>query len=165
MRDPRDLVVSLYFSVKVSHPTIGTISEQRENLIRLGKEEGLCNVIDRMAARGEFRALRSWAKIAPDDKNLAAFRYEDLTDSNQFATWRRLFAHCDIQMPDAQLRQLLERNSFAELTHGRERGSEDVSAHLRRGVAGDWKNHFTPVVEKKFQAVTGRLVDELGYEW
>ena len=164
-RDPRDLVVSLYFSVKVSHPEIGTISERRKNLSRLGEEEGLCEVIDQMALRGEMGALRSWGKIAAEDKQLATFRYEDLTDSNQFTTWQRLFAHCDIRMPDVLLRELLERNSFSALTHGRERGAEDVRAHLRKGVHGDWKNHFTPVVEKKFREVMGTLVDELGYEW
>ena len=165
MRDPRDVVVSLYFSLKVSHPEVGAVSERREKLNRLDEEAGLCALIDGVARRGELGALRSWAKLAPEDKELATFRYEDLTDSNQFATWQRLFAHCDIRIPDAVLRDLLERNSFAVLTRGRERGVEDVQAHLRKGVAGDWKNHFTPAVEKKFRDVTGTLVEELGYTW
>lgn len=163
MRDPRDIVVSRYFSYKVSHPIMGDISRLREDLNAMGEEEGLGYVIDQLAKRGLFDALRSWAKISPEDKDLAAFRYEDLTDANQFATWQRLLAHCDIRMPDAVLRGLLERNSFAALTKGRERGAEDVNAHLRKGVHGDWKNHFTPAVESKFRSVVGNLVEELGY--
>jgi len=165
MRDPRDIVVSRYFSFKVSHPVMGDISKLREDLNTMSEEEGLGYVIDQLATRGLFDALRSWAKISPADRELATFRYEDLTDSNQFATWQRLYAHCDIRIPDSVLRGLLERNSFSALTKGRERGAEDVKAHLRKGVHGDWKNHFTPAVGKKFRAVTGTLVDELGYTW
>jgi len=165
LRDPRDVVVSLYFSLKVSHPEVGAVSGARQNLSRLDEESGLCALIDGVARRGELEAMRSWARLDPGDKELAVFRYEDLTDSNQFAAWQRLFAHCDIRMPETVLRELLDRNSFATLTHGRERGVEDVRAHLRKGVAGDWKNHFTPAVEKRFRDVTGTLVEDLGYAW
>jgi hypothetical protein len=165
MRDPRDIVISRYFSFKVSHPVMGDISKLRADLGTMSQEEGITYVIEQLAKRDTLVALQSWAKIAPGDKELATFRYEDLTGSDQFATWQRLFAHCDIRMPDAKLRELLARNSFAALTKGRERGAEDVNAHLRKGVAGDWKNYFTPAVEKKFRAVAGTLVEDLGYEW
>src|SRR5688572_25796569 len=165
MRDPRDIVVSRYFSFKVSHPVIGNISTVRQDLNTMSEEEGMAYTIDQLVKRGLFEALRSWSKISPADKELAAFRYEDLTDSNQFETWQRVFAHCDIQMPASVLRELLERNSFTALTKGRERGAEDVQAHLRKGVHGDWKNHFSPAVEKKFRDATGTLVDDLGYSW
>ncbi len=165
MRDPRDILVSRYFSFKVSHPVIGDISKLRDDLNTMPQEEGLGYVIDQLAKRGLFDALRSWAEVAPADKELATFRYEDLTGASQFATWQRLYAHCDIRMPDSVLRGLLERNSFSALTKGRERGAEDVQSHLRKGVHGDWKNHFTPAVEKKFREVTGGLVEDLGYAW
>ena len=29
-----------------------------------------------------------------------------------------------------------------EVAEGRPRGDEDISQHLRKGVAGDWRNHF-----------------------
>jgi hypothetical protein len=165
MRDPRDIVISRYFSFKVSHPVIGGISKMRSELGSLSQEEGLAYVIEQLPKLDTLRALKSWATIAPGDQDLAIFRYEDLTGSDQFATWQRLLTHCDIRMPAAKLIRMLERNSFAVLTKGRERGTEDVSAHLRKGVAGDWKNYFTPAVEKKFRAVAGTLVEDLGYEW
>ena len=165
MRDPRDIVISRYFSIKVSHPVMGHISELRADLGTMSQEEGLAYTIGQLPKGGTLDALQSWAKIAPGDQELATFRYEDLTGSDQFATWQRLCAHCDIRMPGAKLRELLERNSFAALTRGRERGAEDVNAHLRKGVAGDWKNYFTPAVEKKFRAVAGTLVEDLGYQW
>lgn len=164
-RDPRDIVTSWYFSVKISHKVMNRIGEMRRVLQELSEEEGLQNVIDAMEREGLFAALRSWQRGAGKDPRYRIFRYEDLTDSNQFTTWRQLMDHCDIRIPDETLRAVLQENAFSVLTKGRERGTEDVNAHLRRGVHGDWKNHFTPAVERKFREVNGSLVDELGYSW
>ena len=164
-RDPRDVVVSWYFSVKVSHKAMGLIGEVREQLQTLPEEDGLQYVTEFVNSRGGFGALRSWQQGVAADGRLRIFRYEDLTGANQFSTWQQLLAHSDIQMPDDVLRDVLKDYAFSTLTKGRERGAEDVKSHLRKGVPGDWKNHFTPAVEKKFRAVTGSLVEELGYAW
>ena len=164
-RDPRDVVISWYFSVKLSHKVMGLIGDVREKLQALSEEEGLNYVIEFVESRGLFAALRSWQRGAGNDQRLRIFRYEDLTDEKQFATWKDLLAHCDVQMPDDVLRDVLKEYSFSALTKGRERGAEDVKSHLRKGVHGDWKNHFTPPVEKKFREATGALVEELGYSW
>ena len=164
-RDPRDVVISWYFSVKLSHKVMGLIGEVREKLLALSEEEGLNHVIEFVESRGLFAALRSWQQGAGADERLRIFRYEDLTNEKQFVTWKDLLAHCDIQMPDDVLQNVLKDYSFSALTKGRERGAEDVKSHLRKGVHGDWKNHFTPAVEKKFREVTGALVEELAYAW
>jgi len=38
------------------------------------------------------------------------------------------------------------------------------SATLRRGVIGDWQNHFTDEHRVAFTEVAGRQLVELGYE-
>ena len=164
-RDPRDVVVSWYFSVKLSHKVMNRIGEIREKLQVLSEEDGLQFVIDWVQSRGLLSALRSWQRGANGDGRLRIFSYEALTDERQFATWKELLAHCDIAMPDEVLRQVLNDYAFSTLTKGRERGAEDVKSHLRKGVHGDWKNHFTPVVERKFREVADGLVEELGYSW
>ena len=164
-RDPRDVVISWYFSVKLSHKVMGLIGEVREKLQVLSEEEGLNYVIEFVESRGLFAALRSWQRGLATEPRAAIFRYEDLTGDNQFAAWQKLLAHCDIAMPEKMLREVLQEYAFSALTKGRERGTEDVKAHLRKGVHGDWKNHFTPAVEKEFRKVTNGLVEELGYAW
>lgn len=166
MRDPRDVLVSWYFSWKHSHQVMADVGERREQLQKMSGDEGLIYGIENLAADGLFNALRSWnqVRLAPATE-LMVVRYEDLIDAEQFAFYQRLFAHCDIRIPEEPLRDLLQRHSFAALARGRDRGIEDVSSHLRKGIHGDWKNHFSPAVTEKFRNVTGDLIEALGYSW
>ena len=69
-------------------------------------------------------------------------------------------AMCPCPMPTVNA--LLARYSFQVLS-GRRPGQEDTGSKLRKGVAGDWRNHFTPAVEAAFAGTTGDLVRRLGY--
>jgi len=55
-------------------------------------------------------------------------------------------------------------NRFEAQTGGRPRGVEDVTAHQRKGVAGDWRNHFTDRIKRAFKARYGGLLVATGYE-
>jgi hypothetical protein len=163
MRDPRDIVVSRYFSFKLSHRPSGTIPTIREHLNQVDEPAGLEYVIAELDRRGLFAALRSWQRPLPPE--MVNVRYEDLIGDDQFEKFQKLMSHCEIEMPKAMLRDVLRRNSFQERSGGRAPGEEDPNSHLRKGVAGDWKNHFTESVERAFRQTTGNLVDELGYAW
>lgn len=163
-RDPRDIVTSWYFSVKLSHKLVDGIGGTRAQLQELPEKTGFQHAIDFVEERGLFDGLGSWG-VRVDDPRLRVFRYEDLTGDDQQRTWKNLLTQCEIPLPDDILQQLLDENSFRTMTEGRERGTEDVRAHLRKGVHGDWRNHFTPAIEKKFRAVTGDLIEKLGYSW
>jgi len=54
--------------------------------------------------------------------------------------------------------------SFEKLSRGRERGQEDPSSFYRKGVAGDWKNHFSKEDRRVFKEEAGELLIRLGYE-
>ena len=62
------------------------------------------------------------------------------------------------------LARILKRHSFIRNTNGRKQGQENVTHHYRKGVAGDWRNYFTPRVTKEFKQRYGDLLIELGYE-
>ena len=52
---------------------------------------------------------------------------------------------------------------FEKLSNGRPRGSEDVQAHLRKGVAGDWRSGFTPKVKRAFKERYNEALLACGY--
>lgn len=164
MRDPRDITVSWYFSMKDSHSTGGgVLTEIREVLQSRSREEGLRTAIDRLATKaGLFPALRSWAEAGGESPEVILVRYEDLTGPGGRSGWRRVLDHCDIPLPPPELEELLDDYAFGKLT-GRRRGEADESAHLRKGVAGDWENHFSPELREYFEERTGDLVELLGY--
>ena len=158
-RDPRDLVVSWYFSQRFSHGLMGDIGEVRGVLGDLPLPEGLSYAIRHLDGFGLFAAQRSWLDAA-NDPNAIVVRFEDLIGEDSFGAYRRIFDHCRLEVDDESLAALLERYSFERLS-GRSRGTEDVYTHFRKGVAGDWENHFDDEVMSTFRVVTGDLVEAL----
>ncbi len=157
MRDPRDVLVSWYFSSKFSHHLVGDLGRVRQQLQRLSVREGMIYCIDYLHAFGLFDAQSSWTGAEARDKNALLVRYEDLTSEDGSATFKQLLAHCDIQLPDHEIEALLRSYHFQELS-GRPRGQEDQQAHYRKGVAGDWRNHFDGKITARFEKVTGDLL-------
>ncbi|MBO4210852.1 sulfotransferase domain-containing protein [Micromonospora echinofusca] len=161
IRDPRDIVVSSYFSLRNSHAPMGDIPQARKTLQEKPMKEGLLHVIDRLSERYLFKQLRSWAN-APSSENFRLFRYEDLTGERQPEEVDQLMRHCGITLPPAELETLLSRYSFSRMKKNVE--SPGQISHYRKGKAGDWRNHFDDDIHDAFDAATGGdLVEVLGY--
>jgi Sulfotransferase domain len=163
MRDPRDILVSWYFSSKFSHSLIGNVGKVREVLHRQTVVDGLLYSIDHLNNYGLFAAQYSWLRASGSDPNVMVVRYEDLISANFIEVFQRIFNHCDIQIPEKTLSFLLSEHSFEKLS-GRQRGEEDQKAYYRKGVQGDWKNYFNDKIYSYFRNVTGDLIERWGYE-
>ncbi|ORV36744.1 hypothetical protein AWC00_23960 [Mycobacterium conspicuum] len=161
-RDPRDILVSWYFSAKISHPLIGDLERVRNDLNRLSEEDGLLYSLEYLQKVGLFAAQRSWVDTEIRDESVLLLRYEDLIGSESVAHFERLFQHCDVRVPHQDLPGILASYGF-EQRSGRQPGQEDLTAHLRKGVPGDWRNHFTGNVSTQFEAVAGDLLGVWNY--
>ncbi|ROP28865.1 sulfotransferase domain-containing protein [Couchioplanes caeruleus] len=159
LRDPRDMVVSSYFSTRKSHAPMGDIPKVRKELEERPFKDGMLYLIHHLAKKGTFKALRSWA-TAPDDGAVQLFRYEDLTGPGQREQVDRLMRHCGIVIPQPELTTLLSRYSFSEMNS---RAGAGTVSHYRKGQPGDWRNHFDDDIQEAFAKATGDLIDLLGY--
>lgn len=70
----------------------------------------------------------------------------------------------DERQPNVKRAQfIIDDNSFAQQT-GRNPGEESKSSFLRKGIAGDWRNHFTPEAAEIFDHYCGDALIATGYE-
>jgi hypothetical protein len=76
---------------------------------------------------------------------------------------KELFQFLDLPHEDRLIQDILERSSF-RFYAGRERGQEDRKRFYRKGIAGDWKNHFDDGEKQIFKEVAGDMLIRLGYE-
>jgi Sulfotransferase domain len=159
IRDLRDTLVSLYYSVKFSHPVLAAwIGEGRQLLRSMPLEDGLLYALEEWLPRcGEIQ--ESW--LIPDQPLI---RYEQLLTNDLPILERVLLDQCGLQVFREQFREVVLACRFERLTGGRPRGQEDPTSHNRKGVAGDWRGQFTDRVKTAFKARFGELLIATGYE-
>jgi hypothetical protein len=93
----------------------------------------------------------------------AEVRYEDLLVRPNEEV-ERLLGFLGVDTDETLVEHCVRSASFEKLSMGRERGEEDPSSFYRKGVAGDWKNHFTGEDRRIFKEEAGELLIRLGYE-
>jgi lipopolysaccharide transport system ATP-binding protein len=158
IRDLRDALVSLYFSLKVSHDDQAAIVKSKRTVLQtLDKEEGLMHLLEPHESGAAI--IRSW--IGTEDPLL---RYEDLLANDEQLLTPVLLDHCRLPISRERLVESIRANRFEKLARGRQRGQEDVAAHERKGIAGDWRNHFTDRVKDEFKRRFADILIAAGYE-
>ncbi len=177
IRDPRDIIVSGYFSHLASHPVHPDqnpwLIRHREQLQTCGKAEGVLAELDYSSTHMD--RIRHWEygyggvtetrfeRVMPNPEvELAAL----LADTGIVVDgWTApADAPLQVRVSREQWDAIMEANTFRTLTAGRARGEESHGHHLRSGLPGDWRNHFTPEVTARFKALYPGMVPALGYE-
>lgn len=158
VRDLRDTLVSGYFSIRFSHPPIGTIPQWRNQLSKMSLEEGLLFLMEEWLP-ASAAIQQSWL-----DAGESLIRYEDLLIRDIEILKRIILEEAKMPVEESFLERVILRNRFENVTGGRRPGQERVDAHERKGIAGDWKNYFTPLVKEIFKKKFGHLLIATGYE-
>lgn len=205
IRDPRDIVVSAYFSHLSSHATENwpELVKHRQKLNAIGKDLGIISEID--FSRQFINLISNWdydnpnileltlEDISSDPVNtlIQAMRFIHILPENDVVSYpplrfraiarllnqlhyrgrRRLpkglrlypYRHPFEFLYTSELISIIEKNNFQRLAGGRSRGTEDTSSHYRKGIAGDWRNHFTADHVKSFKHTYPLLCTKLGY--
>lgn len=158
IRDLRDTLVSMYFSFKGPHPEITETGHATKAVLNtLGLEDGLVYLLYETLPTSTL-IQQSW--LAAGQK---CYHYEDLLE-HDVEIFTEVFAQLGLAIDSMRLRSVVEANRFEKITGGRARGQEDLTAHERKGIAGDWRNHFTDRVKFLFKLQYGQLLIDAGYE-
>ena len=171
VRDPRDLIISGYFyhlrgaepwfrfnqpDSKYWEPINGNIPQgMPENtsysayLQSLSKQEGL--IAEIQFRKYHLESIREW----PDDERIRVFKYESIL-GNEEKSFDELFRFFEVTP--------IERKIGVALARKHKYNPARKSKHIRNAMPGQWKEHFTPAVEKYFNDHYGDLLELLGYD-
>ena len=163
IRDPRDVIVSGYFSHKKTHPVDNwpRLIPHRIKLNCVSLEEGIKLEMD--FSSGILQTMHDW-----DYNNPRVFetRFEKLTIDplNEYIkifTFLGLYPHL---ISNHTLQIVIDMFSFKRMSKGRKIGEEDASSHYRKGVPGDWVNYIYGDNKLYFKDKFGQMLIDLGYE-
>ncbi len=153
-RDLRDVAASWYF---FAH-NVAT-DPHADPIKAMSKEEALDYWV-----KNRLPDYISWVNGWADGRDPQygmMIRYEDLL-ADAPGMMGRVFDHYEVGLSKEQVRRITDKHAFKTAT-GREAGQEDPNAFNRKGVAGDWVNHFTPQLKAKFKEIAGETLQRFGY--
>jgi len=154
-RDLRDAAVSGYFYLHGVYQ-----HESAEPYRTLGVEEGIARWLDeKLAQRIEW--IEGWMR-GHDPKWGLVVRYEDLLRDTA-GVFQSVCDHYEVNLSAAPMRRIVRRHAFERAT-GRTPGTPDAASFNRKGIVGDWANHFTPALKERFKAIAGEALVRFGYE-
>jgi len=156
-RDPRDVVVSGYFSAVGGHRKT-PYEDFRNRLRAMPVEEGIAEVI--AASETRLLEIASWVDV--EDPNVATFKLEEVALDPRGSTVAML-AHCGVTLDPAELdallaatsREALQEKDLAERTEGEE-------SHYRVDRKG-YLDLFTPEHHAALEKLIPGVVARLGY--
>lgn len=186
IRDPRDMIVSAYYSHRDSHPLFPGLAEERAKLKEVDLEEGLIVVMEGIMNQ-ILKELGQWQFGV--DKSIFEVRFEDLKkdggkvirDFLKFADVYRerdpfFFLRAGYNLAvkkvglspegcwrvpyfsERSLRVHLERRDYKKSQTGSKKG------HHRSGALKQWEKDFTPKVKEAFKSHFPNLPAQMGYE-
>jgi len=158
-RDPRDIVVSWYYSMKETHYPMGSVPAHRRLLSGMTEGEGIEYCIRHL--QWKFSFLRQWLQHQ-DDPQVYFCRFEALTE-NPSDQWENIFEHCKIDMSSREVSHLVSRYSKEKMRKKDLKERQDNKSHYRKDKKS-WKNIFNKKHKEIFKKVNGNILEVSGYE-
>lgn len=172
IRDPRDLLVSGYFYHKrAAESWCDLVSPEDSDwqvvnarvpddlpagqslaqyLNQVPQEQGLVAELD--FREKHFDSMRHWPR---QDSRVRLFRYEDLV-GNEAACYDEMFRFYRF----GALTRCVGRYYARRYRASRRQA---MSGHIRNASSGQWRQHFTPHLQRLFNERYGDLLERLGY--
>ena len=170
-RDGRDVLVSQYFYSLFENDNklnAALVAQCRSDLgfNDYGDiESNLTDFMQYVFERKKYPRM-SWADFVHQWANCEKcvhVRYEDFRTQPVEELIRIVAQLSEKQLTTKEADIIVQNHSFEHLA-GRKAGSENRGSFMRKGIVGDWENHFNREARKCFQEYAGDALIKLGYE-
>jgi hypothetical protein len=168
VRDGRDVMVSYYF-YRHTYVNIYQNKQEQGNIwqkinynwglkkLTADKTSSNLSLFIRKYTSDWIRHVTTWLEKNPN----AILRYEDIKAAPE-ETLDKLMTSFGIKVSPEIICQGIEIFEFQKLAQ-RKAGEENPQSFFRKGITGDWKNHFSESDIKFFEEKAGELLIKLGY--
>jgi len=157
VRDPRDVVVSEYFSYAFSHP-ISPVPQKAEEIKKLRKR--LQNMtLDQYAKESTLilkERFQKYVVLCQQDPMVCVLKYEDMIAD--FPSWlENLTTHCQLTISPSLKASLIESSNNAKKT------KENIRSHRRQVTPGDHRRKLKPDTIAELNDILAEVMDYFGY--
>ncbi len=159
IRDPRDVLVSAYYSYSKSH----AIPQSPIKAIEFRKlrskiiAQGIDDYVIEMSKNSQ-QSMQKYINLQRSYSSVCALRYEDMIAD--FPTWLdKLLTHCQWQISSVLRDQLINEAEQAE-----RKKSEDTTSHRRQVVPGDHKRKLKNETIKYLNEYLAEELYKFGYQ-
>ncbi len=160
-RDPRNIVVSWFYSMLKTHYPRSGVNEVRERLELMSKEDGLLYSIQFLNEKFSF--IRSWIELGKDDPNVYFVRFEEFSE-DPLKHFINLLDFCNIEIPLSILKEILNEYSKDEMRKADLKLRKDKSESHYRMEKTNYASEFLDIHYQMFYNSTGNLIEVLGYD-
>ncbi|XP_071966598.1 sulfotransferase 2B1-like isoform X2 [Engystomops pustulosus] len=159
MRNPKDVVVSMFYFTKILN-----IFKPAENL-----QNFLEDFVQGKALYGSwFDHIKGWMQMK-NDSRFFFITYEELTQDLR-GSIVRICKFLGYELDDAQIDLVVEQSTFKSMKENKMSNWSQVpsdvldqskGSFLRKGKSGDWKNHFTVAQSEHFDDIYQEKMKDL----
>jgi hypothetical protein len=168
-RDGRDVLISQYYHslFENGHGNRRLVSITKENFIVDDYNDIRKNLPQFIEYTYKENGMLkfSWSDFVDTwiDKDVVHVRYEDLREDTPLELIRIVKDLSGVVLSMPKALEISKKYSFERMS-GRVPGEEDKHSFVRKGVVGDWKNHFSKDAKKIFNLYAGDALIKSGYE-
>jgi len=168
-RDGRDVLVSQYyhslFENEIANHALVRKTQRDLSIVDYDDIQSNLPVFMRYVFEDKKYPRFNWTEFV-EHWNVDGFvhlRYEDIRTSPVDELCRIVLELSGEQLDRGKAEGIIEKYSFTNMS-GRKTGIENKNSFMRKGVIGDWKNHFSPEARCLFNEYAGEALISLGYE-
>lgn len=158
VRDPRDMVVSKYFSEAYSHRPPGSVADDKMVKKFEERRQQLQDMdLDDYVLEAGHNTLKAFEATQAELANIEhrVWRYEDIVFDK--LDWvQQMLDYLDLKVPAPMVERVVERNDIRP-------DAEQTDAHVRRVTPGDHRNKLRPKTIEKLNELFAPILERFNY--